>query len=238
MEFDLLASIELTASAAIAISVLSVGFGENAGAQLRVASQLTLWFILVVIVAATKVLTYKDGVGTPGLGVAVLLPMVILGVSVLRSRSLRRALHTIPLPVLVGVHVIRILGVTFLILYAAGRLPAPFAPVAGWGDIVAGLAAGPVAWTVYRNGQTARLKALVWNSLGLLDLIVAIGLGAVSSPGPLQLLFKEPGAAIMTTLPWLLIPGFLVPLLTMVHLAIFYRLKRGFLTDAGGDDKL
>lgn len=232
MEFDLLASIELTASAAIAVSILAVGFGENAGARLRVASWLTLWFVVVVIMAATKVLTYEHGVGSPGLGVAVLLPMVILGVGVLRSPSLRRALQTLPLSLFIGIHVIRILGVTFLILYAAGRLPAPFAPIAGWGDIAVGLAAGPVAWAVFRNGAAARLKALVWNTLGLLDLIVAIGLGVVSSPGPLQLIFKAPGSAIMTTLPWLLIPGFLVPLLAATHLAVFYRLKRGFFPDA------
>jgi len=30
----------------------------------------------------------------------------------------------------------------------------------------------------------------------------------------------------MTTLPWLLIPGFLVPLLMSVHIAIFIRLVK------------
>jgi hypothetical protein len=33
---------------------------------------------------------------------------------------------------------IRTLGVTFLLLYSAGHLPAPFAPAAGWGDIAIG----------------------------------------------------------------------------------------------------
>ncbi|MHB1656018.1 MAG: hypothetical protein ACYCSZ_06625 [Burkholderiales bacterium] len=226
MEFDLLASIELTVSAAIAVSVLAVGFGEDIWGRLRIASGLTLWFVLVIILAVTEVLTYQHGVGAPGLGVAVILPIVILSVSVLRSPSLRRALQTIPLSMLIGVHAIRVLGVTFLILYAAGRLPAPFAPVAGWGDIMVGLAAGPIAWLVYKHGAAMRLTVLVWNILGLLDLVAAIGLGAVSSPGPLQLIFTEPGSAIMTTLPWLLIPGFLVPLLASTHLAVFYRLNR------------
>jgi hypothetical protein len=34
----------------------------------------------------------------------------------------------------------------------------------------------------------------------------------------------EPSTAIITTLPWLLIPGFMVPLLFAVHIAIFARL--------------
>lgn len=226
MEFDLLSAIELTACASVAISVLAVGFGENIGARLRIAGGLTLWFVLVTILAATEVLTYQHGVGAPGLGVAVMLPIVILSVSVLRSPTLRRALQTVPLFMLIGVHVTRVLGITFLILYAAGRLPAPFGPVAGWGDVIVGLAAGPVAWLVYKHGAGVRPLALVWNILGLLDLTTAIGLGGVSAPGPLRIIFTEPGSAIMTTLPWLLIPGFLVPLLASTHLAVFYRLNR------------
>lgn len=225
MELDLLGAIEMTACAAGAIAVLAVGFGENTGARLRIASGLSLWFLLVTIMAVTEVLTYQHGVGVPGLGIAVMLPIVILSVTVLRTPSLRRALQTIPLSLLIGVNVIRAFGVTFLILYAAGRLPAPFAPVAGWGDVVVGLAAGPVAWLAYMRGAAARPTVWVWNTLGLLDLIAAVGLGATSSPGPLQLIFTEPGAGIMTTLPWLLIPGFLVPLLASTHLAVFYRLS-------------
>lgn len=109
MEFDLLSAIELTVCASVAISVLAVGFGENIGVRLRIAGGLTLWFVLVTILAATEVLTYQRGVGAPGLGVAVILPIVILSVSVLRSPTLRRALETIPLFTLIGVHAIRIL---------------------------------------------------------------------------------------------------------------------------------
>ena len=65
-----------------------------------------------------------------------------------------------------------------------------------------------------------------WNLFGLADLIAAVTLGVLSSPGPLRRIFAEPGAGLMTSLPWLLIPGFLVPLLITVHLAIFYRLAR------------
>ncbi len=127
---------------------------------------------------------------------------------------------------LVGVHVVRVLGVSFLILQASDRLPAPFAPLAGWGDIVAGLAAVPVGWLVYRQARGWRAAAVAWNLLGLADLIVAVSLGVLSSPGPLRRIFAEPGTGLMSTLPWLLIPGYLVPLLATTHLAIFYRLGK------------
>jgi hypothetical protein len=225
MELDLLASIEMTACAAIAVAVLAIGFGEDLRARVRIATGLATWFIVVTALAAMEVFHYQHGLGVPGLGIAVVLPIVVLSVRVLRSSSLRRGLDSISLSLLVGVNVIRTFGVIFLLLYAAGRLPAPFATVAGWGDILIGLTAVPVAWLAYKKGVGAHSAVMIWNTLGLLDLIAAVGLGVTSSPGPLQMIFAEPGAGIMTTLPWLLIPGFLVPLLASTHLAVFYRLR-------------
>lgn len=224
MQFDLLAAIELTVCAAIAISVLSIGFGQDAPARLRITVWLTAWFGVVATLGATKALYYKGGLGAPGLGLAVMLPIVVVIARVLRSPSLRRGLDAIPLHVLIGVHAIRVLGVTFLILYGAGRLPAPFAPLAGWGDVLTGLAAAPIAWLAYRQ-LVSRRTVLLWNTFGLLDLIVAIGLGAISAPGVLRLMIADPGSEIMTLLPWLLIPGFIVPLLATTHIAVFYRLR-------------
>ena len=226
MNTDLLGSIELTASAAIVIAALSIGFGSNAAMRIRIAAWLSGWFVLVVILAATRALHYENGVGTPGLGIAVALPIAILCVTVARVKSLRESFRRVPLWLLVGVHAVRVLGVSFIILYAAGRLPAPFAPVAGWGDIFVGLTALPIAWLAYRRNTNARGVIWIWNTIGIVDLIAAIGLGATSSPGPLRLIFAAPGSAIMTTLPWLLIPGFLVPLLFAVHIALFIRLVK------------
>ncbi len=226
MNIDLIGSVELTASAAIVIAALSIGFGSNAAARIRVAAWLSLWFIVVVILAATRGLYYQGGTGTPGLGVAVALPVVVLCILIVRVQSLREAFQHVPLWLLIGVHVVRLLGITFIILYLARRLPAPFAPVAGWGDIFIGATAPLVAWLAYRQGANAQGIVWSWNLVGALDLIAAVGLGATSSPGPLRLIFAEPSSAIMTTLPWLLIPGFLVPLLFTVHIGIFIRLMK------------
>lgn len=94
----------------------------------------------------------------------------------------------------------------------------------GLGDIFVGAVAPLVAWLVYRQPDNSRPILWIWNIVGALDLIDAVFLGATSSPGPVRLFFGEPSAAIMTTLPWLLIPGFLVPLLFAVHIGIHVRL--------------
>ena len=226
MNIDRIGSVELTASAVSMIAALSIGFGSSAAARLRIAAWLATWFVVVVILAATRALYYEHGLGTPGLGLAVALPIAVLCATVARVQSLRESFHRVPLWLLVGVHMVRVLGISFVVLYAAHRLPAPFAPVAGWGDIFVGATAAPVAWLAYRQITSARAIVWIWNLIGIADLIAAVGLGVTSSPGPARLIFTEPSSAIMTTLPWLLIPGFLVPLLFVIHIGIFVRLVK------------
>jgi hypothetical protein len=162
MNSDLIGPIELTASAAIVIAALSIGFGSNAAARVRIALSLSSWFVVVVILAATRALYYEHGLGSPGLGIAVALPIVILCIVVSRATSLREGFHRVPLWLLVGVHAVRLLGISFIILYAAGRLPAPFAPVAGWGDIFVGATSLP--------GCMARVSTTGERSADLMDL--------------------------------------------------------------------
>jgi hypothetical protein len=91
MNADLLASIEMTAGAAVAIAVLAIGFGEHVTTRARIATGLAAWFMLVTVMAATKALHDEHGLGVAGIGVAVMLPIVILSVGVLRSAALHKA---------------------------------------------------------------------------------------------------------------------------------------------------
>jgi len=224
--FDIIGGIQLTMAAAIVIAALSIVFGYDSARRIRLAAILAAWFVTVVILGATRVLHDQQGIRSAGLGLAVTLPVITMFLALLRIPSLRKRLDDAPLTMLVGVHILRILGISFLILQASSRLPAPFAPVAGAGDIFVGLAAIPITWLIYRNSANSRPLLIAWNVLGLLDLVAAVSLGVASSPGPLRVIQAAPGAGLMSLLPWLLIPGFLVPLLATIHLAIFYRLAR------------
>ena len=42
----------------------------------------------------------------------------------------------------------------------------------------------------------------------------------------MRFIYETPNTAVMSTLPWFLIPGFLVPLYLMTHLIIFTQLRR------------
>jgi hypothetical protein len=221
--FDILSTVELSVSASIAVAFLSLAMAESAGKRITVLVALGAWFALVLALGATGALS-PAGLGAPALGLAVVLPIAALVSAYRALPSVRGATMATPLPALIALHAIRLLGFTFIVLYAEGRLPAPFAPSAGWGDVFIGATALPLAWAVQRFGVRVRPLVFLWNALGVADLIVALTLGPLSAPGPLQIFVGPPDSAPMTTLPWLIIPAFLVPILLFIHIAIFTRL--------------
>jgi hypothetical protein len=223
--FDVIFAIEAVTSAAIVTAILAFILSGTLAGRVRAGIVLTIWFAAVVVLGATGTLGNEHGLGAPALGLAVLLPLVGLAVALRNMSAARTALSEFPLWILIAAHGLRVLGFAFLVLYSARRLPAPFAPVAGWGDILVGALAVPVAWMAARRGMRTRWAILIWNVVGTMDLIAAIGLGAISTPGPTQLLTQSPGSGLMTTLPWILIPCFLVPAFQALHIAIFYRLS-------------
>jgi hypothetical protein len=220
---DILSTAELTLSASIAVGFLAWTMAQTTSGRIIVLVSLGAWFVLVLAIGATGALSPAGG-GAPALGLTVALPIAALVSAYFALPSVRNAMAATPLPALIGLHAIRVLGFTFIVLYAEGRLPAPFAPSAGWGDVFMGVTALPLAWAVTRFGARVRPLVILWNALGVVDLVVALTLGPLSAPGPLQVFVGPPDSSPMTTLPWLIIPGFLVPILMFIHIVIFTRL--------------
>ncbi len=226
MSLDLVGAFVLTAISAIAIGLPALWYARAPGGVALLAAHI-LWFVAVVALAGSGALAWGLELGAPLLGLSIVTPIVVLVVLATVVPATSRALAFIPLPALISVHAIRIIGFLFLLLLAAGRISSPFASSAGWGDIIAGATAVPVAWALSTRGAGVRWLVPLWNSFGLLDLLAALTLGLTSAPGsPLQLFFDPPGSAAMATLPWALIPVFLVPQLIVSHLAIYRRLGR------------
>jgi hypothetical protein len=64
---------------------------------------------------------------------------------------------------------------------------------AGWGDIITGLAAIPLAAAAGGRGKLPRWLLTAWTAFGMLDLILAITLGALSAPGtPFRAFYRSP----------------------------------------------
>jgi hypothetical protein len=220
MTFDLLSTVVITASATVVVATFVALFGSSLTQRVTIGAAMALWFVGVLLVGV------PGKISTALLGAAVLIPVAVFSVVGFGSAAGRGRLQSAPLPALIALHGMRVLGALFVLLYAAKRLPAPFAPVAGWGDIAIGVTALPIALWVARQPETARGAVLVWNSLGLADLVIAVSLGALSAPGAIRLFFDDPSSALISSIPWILIPCFLVPSLSFVHLVVFYRTLR------------
>ena len=97
---------------------------------------------------------------------------------------------------------------------ALGVLPAIFAIPAGAGDVIVGLGAFSASrWL--RAGRWGRVVA--WNLLGVLDLINAGVLGALTAPGSFRLIDVTPTSAWLLVLPLVVIPTFVVPFYLLLH---------------------
>ena len=165
---EVLSTIGLTAGAAIVIGFLAYAMAETPRGRLTVAGVLTAWFALVVTIGASAALDPVRGFGVPALGLTVGLPCRGARQRLLRlwtdfgghaggaSAGAGRG-ECDPVPPA---------GWLFALLYARGELPAPFAPSAGWGDILAGAAAPAIAWLLVRFGHVSRRSFLCGASSG------------------------------------------------------------------------
>jgi hypothetical protein len=183
------------------------------------------WVGLATGLGAAGLLTFSPEHPVPLVGVLFAVPLLVVGVLALRSQSLRGALLAVPMPVLIGLNSLRVLGVMFLLLAAVGRLSGPFPYFAGIGDIITGAFAIPLAVGIARSGRVPAGAVRRWNLFGTLDLFVAVSLGIASSSGsPVQLIHAGVGSEAMQYLPFCLVPTVLVPFFLITHGIVAARL--------------
>ncbi len=180
------------------------------------AVAVAIWLGLALSAGATGFLLRLPFPGPQFIILTLLAATVAAG---LVPSRLRAWIDAIPLGVLVLVNATRLIGISFLVLSAQGRLNAAFAARAGWGDIAAALLA--IALVAAGDPRTAgrRLLYHAWNAFGVLDLVVAVGTATA-----VTLQETAPGVAPLLALPLIIVPTFLVPLLLANHVFIFRRL--------------
>jgi hypothetical protein len=117
--FEILSAIALTVASSIVVAFLSQALARTAPARLIVAGVLGAWFVLVLAIGAAGVLNPRGGMGVPGLGLTVALPVVAFAGAFFAFASVRNAMLAVPLPALVAVNAIRVLGAWSLTRFGA-----------------------------------------------------------------------------------------------------------------------
>jgi hypothetical protein len=183
------------------------------------------WLALVLELAQADV--FKPGVfRIPAIPFAVIIPLAIALPLLTRSRNVAAAIDALPPSWLIGLQVYRVLGGVFLVRWAAGLLPGEFALPAGTGDVLVGLLALPVAFWVHSRTRAGIAAGYAWNVLGIVDLMVALIMGFLTSPTRFQMFaFDLPNTGV-GTYPLVMIPVFAVPLSLILHGLSIWQLRR------------
>lgn len=162
----------------------------------------------------------------PLLPLAILLPLMVGMPLLLLSKRVGQVLDAMPATWLVALQLYRVFGSVFLAGWLRGVLPGVWALPAGTGDVLTGLFAVPAAIALAAGTAEGRKAAIVWNIFGLLDFAVAITLGLMTAPGPLQLIVTSVPSIGAGDYPNVLTPAFVVPASIMLHALSLRQLRR------------
>ena len=191
---------------------------------LALAVPVTAWLALVWWLAVAG--AFRPHPGLPALPIAIFLPVLVALPLLLGSKRIGALLDATPAAWLIGLQVYRIFGGIFLVSWSRGTVSGIFALPAGIGDVLVGILALPVAYLLAAGQPGARRRAIAWNLLGLFDFAIAIGIGILTAPGPLQLIVPDRPNAALGTFPTVMIPAFAVPSSILLHALSLRQLRR------------
>jgi hypothetical protein len=203
------------------------------GLKIGVGVAVLLWLATVLVLGTAGAFSLGPGVFPLPIVVGLLTPIVVFLIALWAFGPFRDLVMSIDLQVAAGIQAWRFAGLGFIALYTYGVLPGLFAWSAGLGDIAIGVTAPLVVYALRRRPAFA-VSGLywVWNLFGMLDLVNAVSLGALSAVLGLGL-----SSAITTfpmgAMPLVLIPAFLVPMFFMLHTVSLVQARR--LATAGKD---
>jgi hypothetical protein len=228
MSMTLLALVVLALTAAVVVAIFLLLWRERTSAResrIAVVSGVVLaaWAIVAAMLARRGFFQPPDLTSPPPVGITLALALLLLAVCLLVSPSLRRLLTNQRNLILLNLW--RLVGVVFLLLMANGQMPALWALPAGIGDVIVGAMAPWIAARV--DTPQGRRRAIIFNLFGMADLVVAVGLGVMTSPGPAQVFHTKPTAELATRFPLALVPTFLVPLAFVLHVISLWQLLGG-----------
>lgn len=188
------------------------------------------WLVLgfyipyLIIVALASLNGFFDEIMLPPkIVLTTTLPLAILVTVVYNTKICKKANEILNLEDLVKIHIFRLIGSTFIILFLFDLLPTVFALFAGIGDVLTAVSSIFVAKAVRNKKHYARKLTYIWNSFGLLDILItsvmAILFTKISIDNNIQ------GVEFLAEFPFCFIPAFAPPTIIFLHLLVFRKLS-------------
>jgi hypothetical protein len=177
---------------------------------------LILWLAILAVLAHLDF--FQNFESLPPRIFLTVIPNIILIIFLLRSRFFNLVLKIIPKSWLIYIQSFRIIMEGMLWLGMIGNF-VPLQMTFEWlnQDIIVGLTA-LVAGGLFFGRREMRLPAILWNVFGILLLVNVFFIGFLSSPSPFRVFMNEPSTAFIANVPFIWIPGFIVPFALAMHL--------------------
>jgi hypothetical protein len=196
------------------------------GTGAYVASFFLAWLALILVLGARGAFVTPGGGPPLALLIGLVAPLTLFLVGYSAIRPLREFILSVDLRVIAAIQAWRWAGFGFLSLYTYKILPGIFAWPAGLGDMAIGITAPlMLAGLLRRPGFASSRSFVAWNLSGILDLTVAVSIGALV-PLFAPNLYGTVSTGHMTQLPLVLIPTYLVPTFLMLHLTALFQARR------------
>jgi hypothetical protein len=198
---------------------LAIGWGGGTLCWIfrRTALLLTTWLLLLSILSIRGFFTNFSQL-PPRLSFAVLVPLPVV-LLFTRSRAGKQLLHHIQPQWLIYLQSFRILvEIALWLLVRNGALPVQMSFEGRNFDIIAGLLAIPVGYYCFVKKSWPPVVALLYNFAGLVLLINIVTISVLSMPTPLRVFHNQPDSSLLTTFPFIYLPGLLVPLAYTLHI--------------------
>lgn len=188
---------------------------------------LAVWFVLVFSLSTREVFVAPRETPPMALLIAVTAPIIVFAAGFWLAHSVREFVLAADLRFMTAIQAWRIGGFSFPVLYIYGILPGYFAWPAGVGDMAIGVTAPWIVAALVRGRSFAASKSFsVWNVFGILDLAVAVGMGAFGSRFFADEIAGPGATAAMAHLPLVLVPALFVPAFIILHLAALSQARR------------
>jgi len=199
------------------------------GVRSVIFATLALWLGLVIYLGYHG--AFVGGADSPPLPIflGVAIPLAVFFAAYFGWGAFRTFILSVDLRLVAGIQAWRWAGLGFLSLYANGVLPGLFAFPAGLGDMAIGVTAPWIVLELIRRPSfAASRRFVIWNILGLIDFVVAVSMGTLSS-GFVRGITAFNGnvtTSPMAHLPLILIPAYMVPFFIMLHCTALFQARQ------------
>jgi hypothetical protein len=210
----------------INVNVTSELNGGHSSMKFLVSVVLALWLGIVLLLGFQG--AFVGGADSPPLPIffGLATPLALFFAAYFGWSAFREFILSADLRLVTAMQGWRWAGLGFLSLYAHDILPGLFALPAGLGDMAIGITA---PWILlgflHDKSFVTSWRYVIWNLLGILDLVVAVSMGVICS-GFLRGLALNVTTSAMGQLPLVLIPAYLVPLFIMLHFTALSQARR------------